>query len=208
MNKSESIAELATALSKAQPELENAIRDVAAHKYKYADLGQMLTITKPVFAKYDLALSQFPSGGEGDSISLDSILMHKSGEWLSQSYSMPIEARGISKAQASGLTITYMRRYALAAIAGITQEDNDAAAHREEQKNIDMHAEENNAAVAEFKRKMSSCDTFDKLQNVFAIAYEWARDNNDGKAGAEIQKTYKDVKTISGWGVKNVKEGD
>ncbi len=36
-------------------------------------------------------------------------------------------SRGMSEAQAAGSVITYMRRYSLAAVLGITQTDNDAA---------------------------------------------------------------------------------
>ena len=138
MEKSESIKELAAALCLAQSKIQDATRDTQAHKYKYADLSQVLQIIRPVFSEHGLSLSQFPTGG-GEHVSLDTILMHKSGEWLSSKFTMPVEVRnGVSKAQASGMVIAYMRRYAASAIAGITQEDDDAAAKRgqEEQKKI------------------------------------------------------------------------
>jgi len=130
MNKSESINELATALSKAQSEIEDATKDKNGHKYKYADLSQILQIVRPSFTKHGLAVSQFPTDS-GDNVAIDTILMHSSGQWLSSSFSMSVETtKNMTKAQASGSVITYMRRYALAAVAGITQEDNDAAGER------------------------------------------------------------------------------
>ena len=133
MDKSAEINELAAALSKAQSEIEDAAKDKSGYNYKYADLSQILQIVRPVFSKNGLSVSQFPSDS-GSGISVDTILMHSSGQWLSNTFSMEVEAaKGMTKAQASGSVITYMRRYALAAVAGITQEDNDAAANRKEQ---------------------------------------------------------------------------
>lgn len=127
MNKSESINELATALAKAQSEIEDATKDKKGYNYKYADLSQILQIVRPAFSRNGLSITQFPSGG-GNEVSLCSMLMHSSGQSVSECFSMEVEAaKGMTKAQASGSVITYMRRYALAAIAGITQEDNDAA---------------------------------------------------------------------------------
>ena len=134
MDKSESINELATALSKAQSCIEDATKSTEAYNYKYADLSQILRLVRPVFAENGLSLTQFPCDG-GSSVSVESMLMHSSGQWLSQKFSMDVEAsKGMSKAQAAGVVITYMRRYALAAIAGITQEDNDAAVQRKQEK--------------------------------------------------------------------------
>ena len=133
MNKSDQINELATALCKAQATIEDATKDKSGYNYKYADLSQILQIIRPAFTSNGLSISQFPAESEGDTVAVDTILMHSSGQWISNHYSMPLEvAKGMSRAQASGSVITYMRRYALAAIAAITQEDNDAAAQRKE----------------------------------------------------------------------------
>lgn len=133
MNKSEQINELAQALCKAQATIEDATKDKSGYNYKYADLSQILQIVRPALTANGLSVSQFPVDG-GENVGLDTILMHTSGQWLSNNYSMPVEqAKGMTRAQASGSVITYMRRYALAAIVGITQEDNDAAAQRQAQ---------------------------------------------------------------------------
>ena len=151
MNKSESINELAAALSKAQSCIEDATKSTSAYNYKYADLSQILRLVRPVFAENGLSITQFPCDG-GSSVSVESMLMHSSGQWLSQKFSMDVEAsKGMSKAQSAGVVISYMRRYALAAIAGITQEDNDAAlerkkANRDHSKAIATFCNENDQA--------------------------------------------------------------
>lgn len=150
MNKSEQINELAAALCKAQSNIQDAAKDKSGYNYKYADLSQVLQIIRPAFTDNGLSISQFPTES-GDNIALDTILMHSSGQWLSDHYSMPIEvAKGMSRAQASGSVITYMRRYALSAIAGITQEDNDAAVQRqgvEQQKAVNQQKQDHDEAL-------------------------------------------------------------
>jgi len=153
MSKSETINELAAALCKAQSSIEDATKDKSGYNYKYADLSQILQIIRPAFTANGLSISQFPTQSDGDHVALDTILMHSSGQWLSNSYSMPVEVnKGMTKAQGSGSVITYMRRYALAAIAGITQEDNDAAAQRkgqEQEKAVNQAKADHDKALQE-----------------------------------------------------------
>jgi hypothetical protein len=51
--------------------------------------------------------------------------MHKSGQWMSGIISAPVSKQD---AQGVGSATTYCRRYALAAAAGLAQEDDDANA--------------------------------------------------------------------------------
>lgn len=124
MNKSESIAALAAALAKAQGEIENASKNAANPHFrsKYADLAEVLNTVRPVFAKHGISVIQAPSY-EGGMASVETMLMHSSGEWLSNTCSAPVSKQD---AQGVGSAITYLRRYSLAAFAGIAQEDDDA----------------------------------------------------------------------------------
>jgi hypothetical protein len=123
MNKSESIAALAAALAKAQAEIENASKSsVNPHfKSKYADLAEVLNTVRPVFAKHGIAVIQAPSFDAGVA-HVETMLTHSSGEWLSNTCSAPVSKQD---AQGVGSAITYLRRYSLAAFAGIAQEDDD-----------------------------------------------------------------------------------
>lgn len=124
MNKSESINELATALAKAQGELQNASKSSQNNHFKssYADLAEVLNTLRPSLSKNGLSVSQFPSYQNGI-VSVDTLLMHSSGQWLSGNISVPI---GKQDAQSIGSATTYCRRYSLAAVVGIAQEDDDA----------------------------------------------------------------------------------
>ena len=142
MNKSESITKLAAALCEVQSVIVDATKDKSGDrgKYKYADLGQLLNLIRPVITKYGLSVSQFPCEAvDSDSVAVETILMHESGEWISNKFSMKLhkivtkDGRDVTNApQAAGSVITYARRYALAAVIGITQEDDDAQQNREQ----------------------------------------------------------------------------
>ncbi len=128
MNKSESIAGLAKALSLFQGEIKNAYKGSQGHGYKYADLAFILDSARELLSKHGLSVVQMPSGEVSSSVNVDTCVMHESGEWMEQTYSMPIpDNKRNSAAQNLGSAITYARRYALAAALGIAQTDDDAA---------------------------------------------------------------------------------
>lgn len=124
MLKSESIAALAAALAKAQAEIENAHKSsVNPHfKSRYADLAEVINTVRPVFSAHGLSITQMPSF-DGGIAHVETLLMHSSGEWISSTASAPVSKQD---AQGVGSAITYLRRYSLAAVAGVAQEDDDA----------------------------------------------------------------------------------
>ena len=127
MKTSENIADLAQALCKFQAEIVDAHKGAQGHNYKYADLGTILQLVRPIMAEHGLSVVQFPCG-DALTAGLTTRLMHNSGEWVEDTMHMGVTAsRGMSEAQAAGSVITYMRRYSIAAVLGITQTDDDAA---------------------------------------------------------------------------------
>jgi len=125
---SATIGELATALGKAQAELKPAPMD-SVNKFlgnRYADLGAIIETAKPVMLKNGLAISQLV-GSDGDRVSVTTVLMHTSGEWIKDTVSVTVgDEKGKSAAQTAGSLITYLRRYSLSAIMGIyADEDAD-----------------------------------------------------------------------------------
>jgi hypothetical protein len=126
MNQSESIAALAAALSKAQASITGALKDSANpfFKSKYADLASCWDACRKPLTDNGLAVIQTIEAGEGRAV-LVTTLCHASGEWI-KSY-CPILTKDDSP-QGQGSGITYARRYALAAIVGLAQIDDDAEA--------------------------------------------------------------------------------
>jgi len=124
---SSDISSLGMALSKAQSVIENVSKDKQAYGYKYADLANCLAAIKKPLADNDLSISQIVSVDTDKKPVLITLLIHKSGQWLKSTF--PIEnvvTKQGNSLQHLGAGLTYTRRYALSAIVGLTQEDDDA----------------------------------------------------------------------------------
>jgi hypothetical protein len=120
---SDDTKEISKALAKAHSEIENAAKDSVNPHFNsnFASLASIINATRETFAKNDLSIVQstIPLGAE---LILVTTLTHSSGQWF-RSYTPVLVARKDSQGMGSGLT--YSRRYAQAAIANITQEDDD-----------------------------------------------------------------------------------
>jgi hypothetical protein len=123
---SESIAALAAALSKAQADITGALKDSSNpfFKSKYADLASCWDACRKQLAANGLCVIQ-TTGMTDAGLVLITTLAHSSGEWMRGV--LPVAAKD-SSPQAQGSGITYARRYALAAIVGLAQIDDDAEA--------------------------------------------------------------------------------
>lgn len=123
MEMSENINELAAALAAAQGEMGAAVKGAENpfFRSKYASLGEVVMAVKQPFANHGLSYTQFPIR-EGESAGVVTMLMHTSGQYIRQGYTLPLAK---FDAQATGSAITYARRYALQSIAGIPSADDD-----------------------------------------------------------------------------------
>ena len=123
MLKSESIAALAKAIALSQLHVENALKSSTNphFKSKYADLAEILNTVRPVFSANCIAIVQTPTFESGVA-SVETMLCHESGEFISSVCSSPVSKQD---AQCIVSAITYLRRYSLAAMCGIAQEDDD-----------------------------------------------------------------------------------
>jgi hypothetical protein len=120
MEKSESIKEIAQAIGKFQSEIETIKKTETNPVFtsKYASLSNILDAIKKPLAANGLSFVQFPTGNNG----LATLLMHESGEWILDSYTMtPFK----NDPQGIGSAITYQRRYALGSILGLNIDIDD-----------------------------------------------------------------------------------
>lgn len=128
MRQSDSIKELSGALAKAFSEL-TAVPMNATNPFfhsRYADLGSVISASKPVLSKYGLAIIQAPTSSE-NGIGVCTRLQHSSGEYMEQDFVVPLTLGGRSIAQEAGAIITYLRRYAWSAMLGLySEEDTDS----------------------------------------------------------------------------------
>ena len=124
MNSSPSVKELATALAIVQGQLTFAKKDSKNPFFKsnYADLESVWEACRSLLSDNGLAIMQFPGDYVDGNMTLTTVMTHSSGEWVAQNMSLPVSK---PDAQGAGSAITYMRRYALAAIVGVVQADDD-----------------------------------------------------------------------------------
>lgn len=87
-------------------------------KSSYASLSNMLDTVDEPLLKNGLTFVQFPCGSN----SLNTRLMHESGEWIEDFFTMTPTK---NDPQGTGSALTYMRRYALGAILGLNIEEDD-----------------------------------------------------------------------------------
>jgi hypothetical protein len=125
MTQSEGINELAAALSKAQGEMQAAVKDKVNPFFKssYADLGSVWDAARPVLSKYGLCIMQTTEmTSDGSKIIMVTTLAHTSGQWM-KSF-LPLNPAK-NDSQGIGASITYLRRYSLSAIVGVVCDEDD-----------------------------------------------------------------------------------
>jgi hypothetical protein len=130
---SEQLNELAAALAKAQAELNTAEADGVGHvgtaangrSYRYATLASVWGAIRKPLSSHGLALAQTCEPGNRGELRLTTTLLHESGQWISGTEIVPMP---VQTPQGYGSTLTYARRYGLAAMVGVCVDDDDDAA--------------------------------------------------------------------------------
>lgn len=129
MRTSETLGKIAPALVKALSEIGGVGRaaDNPFFKSKYATLENVIDASKPILAANGIVLVQFPGAFNGGAMSLETVLLHDSGEWVSGSEAFGV-ATGKQDPQAVGSALTYARRYAQMAVLNMPAVDDDGEA--------------------------------------------------------------------------------
>lgn len=124
MNKSDSIANLALALCKAQASMDKAKKSSANpfFKSKYADLSSVWEACGASLSENDLSIAQMPCEAPEGYAGLETVLMHKSGEWISNVMWTPLTKKD---PQGFCSALTYARRYGLSSMVGVCTMDQD-----------------------------------------------------------------------------------
>lgn len=121
--KSEQLDQLATALAKAQSEIKSALKESTNPFFKshYADLTSVWNACREALNKNGLSIVQTMRAEN----LLTTLLLHVSGQWIEGECPL-LNSKG--DMQSLGSAISYARRYGVAAICGVTTEDDDGAA--------------------------------------------------------------------------------
>lgn len=125
MKHSEDRGELFASLSAAQGQMKPAAMSKVnpAFRSRYADLNDVWEAMRGPFHAHGLSVVQVVET-DGQEWRITTILAHKSGQFIqSEIQWQPVLPQGRSAAQAVAGDITYYRRYALAALAGVTADE-------------------------------------------------------------------------------------
>lgn len=162
MKKSENIADLASALAKAQSEMQNPQLDSKNPHFKssYASLASVRNAVVPVLARNGLSLLQDVTTTE-NGVTCSNLLMHESGQW--------IETQGITvfvdkqNAHGIGSATTYARRFSLMALVTVVGDDDDDGNAAVQPSQAAQPVQVNQ----EFKKSIEDAKTMDDLVKVW-----------------------------------------
>lgn len=180
MKKSESIKNLSAALAVFHLKMDVIKKDAKNPFFKstYASLSNILDAIKIPLAESELSFSQHPMGENG----LSTILMHKSGEWIGSHFMMkPVK----NDPQGIGSCLTYMRRYALAAILGLNIDEDD-----------DGNQASGNIGKSEAKSEAKELPWLNKNTDAFAKVQAYLLDNGTLENVKLKYKLSKEIETL------------
>jgi hypothetical protein len=129
-SRSSDLKELFTALAKAQAEMQCAGRKSENPYFKssYADLAEIVRVSRPALAKNGLSVIQQVLPNEDGQNILHTILAHSSGQWIESRMRILPSKPDVQSLQSY---ITYIRRSAYSALIGVTVMDEDDDAEQE-----------------------------------------------------------------------------
>jgi len=195
MIKSESIKEIAVALSKFQGEITNPLNSAKNPQFnsKYAPLQDILSLTRPILAKNGLSVLQSTTG-DLENVTVSTMLLHSSGEFMeTEPFVLKGEqtAKGGGKVlnvQGAGSMITYIRRYQISAILGLASEDDDDGNHstKKTEKAVETEEEKNKRETEEFNKKKIDANKVKTIKSLL----------EKSKGGKEVFLKYANVKSI------------
>jgi hypothetical protein len=179
MKTSETLKEIAVALKDAQVDIKFAVKDSTNPHFKsrYADLASVIDAVKDSLNLNGIVFIQTPSPSDDGKLHLTTRLLHSSGEWIEDTAVCPLQK---NDPQGYGSALTYLRRYSLASITGLYQDDDDGESTR-------MNPED-------YLKVINSSKTIEELQSNYAKVIAEVK-NNKTLAQAVISETNK-LKTI------------
>ena len=125
MKKSESIVELSKALAKFQANVKQPMKDKnnPFFRSKYVPLENVVEAITQEAPKHGLSFVQWALNDESGRVGVATMLMHESGEFIEfDAVHMKADKE---TAQGAGALISYLKRYSLSAVFGITSDQDD-----------------------------------------------------------------------------------
>jgi len=165
MKQSNEVNEIIKALTIATGEISNP-KNTAENpffKSKYAPLGDILNMVRPILSKHGLIIIQNVSTDDRF-VSIETGIYHTSGQYIiSDKLQMSVEK---ATAQGQGSGITYGRRYQLSAFLNIASEDDDGANHVSSDKKETKKEEKQKGDLKGALKAISESKTIENLEKI------------------------------------------
>jgi hypothetical protein len=198
MNRSEQIGDLITALAEAQAGMSTVPRNRTvtvktkaggSYEFDYTTFDAMIEHVRVPLTSKGLWFTQTLESADGK-YRLVTTLLHKSGQWLASETPLLVDEAGN---QAFGSALTYMKRYALAAMLGIASDDDDDANESE------GHTIEKRGApkTADASGRVGGRTVAPNGKDGDTTAAGWA------KGATEKVNTFETFKALSDWKARN-----
>lgn len=129
MNKSESISEINKALVEFHKQVKQPMKDAKNpfFKSKYVPLENVVEAIDEVAPSLGLSFTQWASNDANGRVGVSTMLLHESGEYIEYD---PVYMKADKEtAQGAGALISYLKRYSLSAVFGITSDQDDDGNH-------------------------------------------------------------------------------
>lgn len=170
MKKSESIIEISKALAKFQEQVKQPFKDAdnPFFKSKYVPLESVVEVISQFGPKNGLSFTQWALNDDNGRVGVATLLMHTSGEYIE--FDPVFMSAEKNTPQGAGALITYLKRYTLSAIYGITSDADDDG---------------NSASGNDVKSNKSSKITSEQVGGIKTKALQFAQARN-----GEVDKVY------------------
>lgn len=195
MKTSESLTKIAPALLEAQKSITFAAKDATNPHFrnKYADLPAVVDAIKPALNDAGISFLQAATPSDDDKLHLTTRLIHSSGEWIEDTLVIPLPKQD---PQGYGSAMTYARRYALAAMTGLYQDDDDGNAgsgHVSTQKKVEPKGM-TPGELEDFRIAMREAEDEESLQRIGKGVPAHATDAQKAELAGEYTKRRKALK--------------
>jgi hypothetical protein len=198
MKMSNEVNKVMKAFMEFQQEVVNPVKDTKGYGYKYAKLDSVVDVVKEAMAGKGLSFNQEVGYDGKGNILVTTNIFHESGQWLSFGpVGLPKDTgKSMSDVQGAGSSITYARRYSLAAATGLaSEEDVDGSNSRGSRKSTNNHSSGSNKQVKTATKKQ------------IATINEWLESDNADKVKVMLkQEGYRGMKHIASTSKSKVEE--
>ena len=124
MRTSEKTNNILAALCAFQGQLPTMPKDKNGYGYRYTDLDTIVSTIKPILSKNGLGFMQPISTAENGNLILTTRIFNKDGEFIETDVTLQsVQGKQMNTVQQLGAGVTYMRRYALCTMLGITSDE-------------------------------------------------------------------------------------